>query len=281
MLGLSIDFVFLINKIDKSYERYCKTANEHTGRVDGPTQRTDKNGSPCLCSLFGHGILVRAKWFLYQCQVLFQTIRRRKGTHDEDFPLFRGKESLVEADFKGYKGQAFTDAPSNFSGRVREISSLPLDTNRNRAIFIATLNSLMNYLNLTEKCIHCRNQEPEKCAEQLQEHIKQRYGNVRIGLVGYQPAMVEQLKSTFKIRVLDLNSDNIGQYKYDTLIEDGEQHCKDAVDWADIVLVTGSTIINGTIVNFINLNKPVIFYGTTVAGAAELMGLERICFEGS
>ena len=38
-----------------------------------------------------------------------------------DYPIQKGKEVMVEATFKGFKGQAFTDQPGTFSGSLREI----------------------------------------------------------------------------------------------------------------------------------------------------------------
>lgn len=51
---------------------------------------------------------------------------------------------------------------------------------------------------------------------------------------------------------------------------------KDAVHWADLLLVTGTTLANGTITPLLN-KGPIVFYGTTVAGAAYLMRWERFC----
>ncbi len=38
-----------------------------------------------------------------------------------DFPLLQGKEVLIQAEFKGVKGQAYTDEPFVFSGTVNKI----------------------------------------------------------------------------------------------------------------------------------------------------------------
>jgi uncharacterized protein (DUF4213/DUF364 family) len=99
-------------------------------------------------------------------------------------------------------------------------------------------------------------------------------------MVGYQPAMVDHLHREFTIRVLDLNPGNIGKIKNGVLIEDGEKSRDDVTQWADLLLVTGSTVVNGTIEDYSGLEKPVLFYGNTIAGTAVLMGLERVCFCG-
>ena len=39
-----------------------------------------------------------------------------------------------------------------------------------------------------------------------------------------------------------------------------------------------STICNGTIVNYLDLDTEVVFYGTTLSGSGEMMGLKRACF---
>jgi uncharacterized membrane protein YgdD (TMEM256/DUF423 family) len=72
-----------------------------------------------------------------------------------------------------------------------------------------------------------------------------------------------------------MDPDNIGVQKFGVIIEHAD-NTEDAVDWADLLLVTGTTLANGTVTPLLN-KKPVIFYGTTVAGAAHLMGWERFC----
>lgn len=198
-------------------------------------------------------------------------------TSRKDFPLLNGKEVLVEASFKGAIGQAFTDAPTVYSGSIKDIMSLDLSDNHNKVLFIASLNAILRHLNLISNTIHCKNEEPEKCGKDLAKHIMQEYGNVKIGVIGFQPAIIDNLRKDFKLRVLDLDKNNVGKVKYDILIEDGKKDMEKVVDWANILMVTGSTITNGTILNFLNIGKPVLFYGTTIAGAAYLSGLTQVC----
>lgn len=199
-------------------------------------------------------------------------------TKRKDFPLLNGKEVLMEAKFKDSIGQAFTDSPTAFNGSIRDVLNLDISDNRNKVLFIASLNAILKHLNLIENTIHCKNEEPEECAKDIVEHIKDKYGNVRIGMIGFQPAIIDNLRKDFSIRVLDLDKNNIGKKKYDLLIEDGRTNTNEVIKWAEILLVTGSTVTNGTIVNFLNIQKPVLFYGTTIAGVAYLKGLNRICF---
>ncbi len=199
-------------------------------------------------------------------------------TKRKDFPLLDGKEVLMEARFKDSIGQAYTDSPSVYKGNIDEILELDLDDNRNKVLFIASLNAVLKHLELIEETIHCKNEEPEDCAEEIVKFIGDKFDDVKIGMVGFQPAMIENLEKDFDLRVLDLDPNNIGERKYNILIEDGNKDREEVLDWADILLVTGSTVTNGSIVNYIRDSKPVFFYGTTVAGTAYLEGLDRLCF---
>ncbi len=193
-----------------------------------------------------------------------------------DFPILKGKEKLMEADFKGQKGQAYTDMPDNFSGTIEEILSQPLETNYDRAVLISTINAVCKYLNITEKTIHCKDDEPEQCSKELAGYIKDNYGSPKIALIGLQPSMLQMLSDKYQIRAVDLDKDNIGTTKFGVKIEDGEKHTDDVLKWCDLILSTGSTIVNGSIVNFIT-HKPTIFYGTSIAGSAALMNLNHFC----
>ena len=148
-------------------------------------------------------------------------------------------------------------------------------------MFIAALNAVTRHLGLAEGTIHCKNEEPETCAEQIVQYIKETYGSPKITLVGFQPAMLENLSRAFELRVLDLNPDNVGKVKYGVKIEHGKDDYEDAVQWANLILCTGSTLSNGSIVDYMGIGREVVFYGTTLAGAARLLGLKRVCFCGA
>lgn len=193
----------------------------------------------------------------------------------DDFPLQKGKERLMQATFGKGVGQAFTDRFGDFNGTLQAVLEMPLENNYRRAIFIATLNAVLHDLNLVTGTIHCRDKEPARCAEQLADHLNARYGKINIGQVGFQPRMVESLARTFPMRLLDLDPENIGVEKFNVRTE-GPGARDDVIEWADLLLVTGSSVANGTVESFLG-KKPVLFYGTTVAGAAYLMGWERFC----
>jgi hypothetical protein len=195
-----------------------------------------------------------------------------------DFPLLKGKEVMIQANFKGSLGQAFTDMPGNYSGTLKEIFDMSLDNNFERAVFVSTLNAVLRCLNYISKTVHCRDKEPGDCAAHLVDYIKERFDNPHIAFIGMQPAMVDALTAHFKIRVTDLNYDSVGQKKCGVLIED-VSYTKEIINWADLIIATGSTAVNNTLSSLL-VNKPIIFYGVTIAGLAYLKGYEQYCFCG-
>ena len=196
----------------------------------------------------------------------------------DDFPLQKGKEKLMQAEFSNSLGQAFTDRYGDFEGTLEEVLETHLDNNYRRAIFVATLNAVLRHIGRVDRTIHCRDHEPSECAVELRDYIKGRYGRKRILQIGFQPRMVEFLAPHFPLRVIDLDPDNIGSRKFQIDIE-GPESNDEAISWADLLLVTGTTLVNDTIGSFLG-GKPVIFYGTTIAGPAYLMGWERFCGKG-
>ena len=69
----------------------------------------------------------------------------------QDFPLLQGNEVMIEAQLLGSYGQAFTDSPHDFNGSLNDVLGLSLNTNDNRAIFIATLNAVAVHLNMVTR----------------------------------------------------------------------------------------------------------------------------------
>lgn len=195
----------------------------------------------------------------------------------DDFPLQKGKEKLMQAEINGCYGQAYTDMPGNFTGSLKEALTLPPENNYYRAVIIAALNAVYRKTRQVTSTVHCRDKGPGECSEKLWETIAEKYGNPRIAVIGLQPAMVEQLARRFETRVFDLDPDNIGKEKHGVTIESGDYSLAEIEDWCDLLLVTGSSVVNGTIDPFLNRKKPVIFYGTTIAAPAEYLGLDRYC----
>ncbi len=200
-------------------------------------------------------------------------------TKRKDFPLLTGKEVMMQAEFGRGIGQVFTSTPSAFRGTLREVLELDIVGNdHDRVIFVAAMNAVMRELGLCDRSIHCKDNGPEECAVKIADTLKATYGSVKIAQVGYQPALLERLSERFEVRLLDLDPDMIGKTKFGVKILDGKRDYEETVlGWAELVLCTGSTLSNGTIVDYMGLDKEVLFYGTTVAGAAALLGLKRIC----
>ena len=120
----------------------------------------------------------------------------------------------------------------------------------------------------------------EKAIERAKIEAKQEvHTDMHNEALGWKYALVEWwrvrgTKGTLMRRVIRLKESPL----YDTraaAIED----LPEAIEWAELLFVTGTTLVNNTIGRFLG-GKPVIFYGTTIAGAAHLMGWERYCEKG-
>lgn len=204
-----------------------------------------------------------------------------------DFPIVAGEETMIEAHVLSGRAQAFTDAPSEFHGHLRQIVEQPLDTNAQRALFIATLNALLAHLGMVKGTLHCRDHDPDACGQEISSRILAHNGHIKVGLVGFNPAIAEALANTFsadRVRITDLSSRTIGTEKFGIVIEDGARANSDVVGWADLVLVTGTTLVNDTFDALFEqiqaAAKDYTLFGVTGSGVCRLMDLERICPRG-
>ena len=207
-----------------------------------------------------------------RCKVLSATEAIGTPEHD-DYPIIKGKEVMVEAVFEGAKGQAFADDFENADYLIDDLLKINLNSNKGRASFISGLNAVFRYLDLCDKTIHCKDAEPMLCANNLPEVIGPRNN---ILLVGYQPRFLEMLASQYNVRVVDLDQDNIGSEISGVVIEPPEM-VTDAIKWSDLIFATGSTIVNGTITDFLNQDKPALFFGVTISAAASILNLKTYC----
>jgi len=203
---------------------------------------------------------------------------------DENFVIKKGKERVIEASFREARGQAFTDTPGNWEGTLGELLSLDLGKTGYRAVFTAGLNAVMRSLELAEGTIHCKDDEPTQCGGEMPERLHTLYGTRRFGMIGLQPAILKEMVDAFGkvgMRVADLNPDNIGQVREDLLVMDGEKDLAELVEWCEVGLATGSSVVNGTINEILErfeaAGKPVVFFGNTISGVAALLNLQRIC----
>ena len=200
----------------------------------------------------------------------------------KDYPLLQGKEVLLEADYRGFKGQAYTDSPSNFSGSIKDILNLDINKETCRAVLIATINAVLRSLNNEINTKHCKDEEPTECAHNICIFLLNK-GYKKILMLGFQPAIADGIKEKFELIVLDRDKENIGKERNGVFIDDGYENSDYLYDKVDVILSTGSTIVNGSIIGIIDrakmYNKDLYFYGTTIAGASLLLGLNRLCFK--
>jgi uncharacterized protein (DUF4213/DUF364 family) len=225
-----------------------------------------------------------------EVKVLVKTLTPEEAIGEpgrRDFPIIVGKERMIEATFLGTKGQAFTDSPAEFMGPLKDILELSLTSNKERALYTAALNAVLKHLNQAEKTLHCRDDEPEKCARDMALSLVREWGKVKVGLIGLNPAIAENLVRTFgvkNVRITDLNRENIGSRKFGVEIWDGLRRSEDLIRETDGVLISGTTLINGTFDPLWELvekdKKPYLLYGVTAAGFCALTGLKRICLYG-
>jgi uncharacterized protein (DUF4213/DUF364 family) len=204
----------------------------------------------------------------------------------QDYALLEGREVMIEARFRGSFGQAFTDQPHEFTGLLKDVLSLNLDTNDDRAIFVATLNAVMAHLGMATGVRHCRDEEPEKCAQEIARYILDSSGRVKVGMVGYQPAILENLVKALgadNVRCTDLNPKNVGSHKFGAEIWGGRTETTRLIRWCDLLLATSSTLTNNTFdgirAEVVAQGKRLIIFGVTGAGVSALLGLERVCFQ--
>ena len=184
----------------------------------------------------------------------------------------------MQAELKGSLGQAFTDMYGNFSSRLADIVEMDLTNNFRRAIFISSLNAVMRHLGLITKSIHCKDEEPRECSYELVKYIEKNYGHPKVAMVGFQPRMVEALSKRFELKVTDMDQANIGSEKSGVIIHSPDRTAQH-LEWCDIAMVTGTTVVNNTIDQF-RIPKRVIFYGITISGVAKLLGLNNFCYYG-
>ncbi|MBW2332782.1 MAG: hypothetical protein JRF08_04845, partial [Deltaproteobacteria bacterium] len=84
-----------------------------------------------------------------------------------------------------------------------------------------------------------------------------------------------EVSRNFEVRICDRDPENIGTVKSGVMVEDPEAY-KEIKKWADLILATGTTLVNDTIDNFTGY-VPIIFYGITISGAARLLNLNHFC----
>jgi hypothetical protein len=146
------------------------------------------------------------------------------------------------------------------------------------------MNAVLRALGQVTGTNHCCDEDPVNCGPEIAGQLEARFGSKRFGLVGLQPAILKALVNHFTregVRVVDLNPDNIGSPKYGIEVWDGQNDLLRLVEWSEVGLITGSSIVNGTIDEIIKrfkgYGKPTVFFGNTISGVAALLDLDRLC----
>jgi uncharacterized protein (DUF4213/DUF364 family) len=201
-----------------------------------------------------------------------------------DFPIIIGRERILEAAFLNARGHAFTDSAREFIGTLGEVIDLPFTSNQNRAIYVATLNAVFRHLGLLSATVHCKDDDPEECGAAIARHIAEHHGNPVVGLIGLNPAIAENLVQVFgkgRVHISDLDRDQIGKQRFGVEIWDGNTRTAELVERSDVILMTGTTLQNGTFDDIWAAiqarGKHGLVYGVTAAGVCALTGIERIC----
>jgi hypothetical protein len=204
-----------------------------------------------------------------------------------DYPLRKGREFLLEATFRGEKGQAFTEKPVHWARTVGALEDLDLELDEDRAVFVSGLNAVAKGLGLAGNTVHCRNESLNRCARRIGERLAGKLEpGERLLIIGYQPAFIEAAAAALgpeRVRVVDLDVANIGRTVFGVSIADGTGDLERILREVNFALVTGSSLVNGT---YENLKKrlhaagvPFVLFGTSAAAAATLLGIERWCLE--
>lgn len=203
-----------------------------------------------------------------------------------DFPIITGKERVLEATVLGARGQAYTDSPLEFIGSMTQVLELELTSNQHRGIYVATLNALLAKTGAAKETVHCKDEAPETCALTIAKTLLERHGKVEVGLIGLNPAIGERLVDTFgaqHVRFSDMSRETVGQQRFGVEVWDGAVRTPDLIDASDVVLLTGTTLVNGTFDDIVERikerGKAYVVYGVTAAGVGALQGFPRLCPE--
>ncbi len=200
-----------------------------------------------------------------------------------DFPILEGKERMVEAAFLSSKGHAFTDAPTSFGGTLREVLELPLVDNARRAVYLAVVNAVCRHLGVVRPTLHCRDEDPEACGRHIADRVFYPWGLVRVGLVGFNPAIAAHLVRVFGkkfVIITDRNPRNVGVEKAGVVVWDSSRN-EEMIGRCRVILVTGTTLTNGTFDDLMGTlrqyHRDYWIYGVTATGVAHLLGLNHLC----
>lgn len=200
----------------------------------------------------------------------------------DDFPLLRGKEVLLQAELPGGIGQAFTADPIAYHGSLQNLLRLSDDRPGTYALLVSSLNALLNKLGQADHTVHCQNHEPEVCAAYISNYILEKHGLCKVGIIGYQPAILDHCTRVFGpsgVCISDLSADVVGTSRFGVKVLDGLSDTGRLLAFADVLLITGTILANGTYMDVLGElgEKPHYFFGTTCAALAHINHRNRLC----
>ncbi|MEM2021953.1 MAG: DUF364 domain-containing protein [Zestosphaera sp.] len=201
--------------------------------------------------------------------------------HGDEYAIVKGEEVMMECTFKSARAHVFTQLPQDSVTRINEILKLNLSDARCRSLFYCALNAVMRYYGLIEGTIHCRGDSPLKCAKSLVEDLRKAVSGARILLIGYQPAIAEELAKNFStVYITDMNPRNVGKVIHGIPILSHVEN-SELIQRVDIVLASGSSLINNTLWDLYKVSaehgKTFMLYGVSAAGVSRILGIERHC----
>ncbi len=193
---------------------------------------------------------------------------------EQDYPIQKGKETMLQVTFRDSHGQAFSrEVFRNRTASLQEVLELPLDSDGHRALLIAAANAVFCEAGLINHTIHCKNQEPAECAK----HLGEITSGEKVALFGLQPRFLEKLNELGEVRCVDIDPELVNTTAACGVLIEPPEKTEEIIAWADRLLVTGSATVNDTFARFLETGRPLHVFGTTGAAAAYILGLERYC----
>ena len=185
-------------------------------------------------------------------------------------------EYRVTAFFRDSAGEAYTECPQAFEGTLREALDLPVSERGISGAALAAINAVMHDLDLCPGAFPDDEQAHARYADALFRHVSERFGKDHIVLVGYDGYIVKKfVEEGMDFWTLDRNPDNITKNRFEHVIVNSGKYNREACfAWGKVILLTGSSLCNGTAVQYLDQGVPILFYGITCAGAATLLGLD-------
>lgn len=159
---------------------------------------------------------------------------------------------IVEVNLRGCKGRAFSFVsvrPSTIS--LKDILHMSLFSLKDKAIFVATLNALYRYQGKVNATLHCIDRVA--CAERFVSTIEGTWGEVKICMGSVDDIFLSFLSKNFDVAFLNYFDER-------KLLKE-----------ADIFILSGKNLLDGSLSKFLSLGKPVICYGPTMISSSFIL----------